>query len=95
MTPRQTVTMVVTSVVLPGLAGGALGVPLGLAVHGAVLPAMGHTADLRLPESVIDVYDARDLVLLGLAGVAVAVLGSLLPAGWAARIRTATALRAE
>ncbi|WP_234336832.1 ABC transporter permease [Streptomyces xylophagus] len=95
MTPRQTVTMVVTSVVLPGLAGGALGVPLGLAVHSAVLPAMGHAADLRLPESVIDVYDARDLVLLGLAGVVVAVLGSLLPAGWAARVRTATALRAE
>ena len=95
MTPRQTVTMVVTSVVLPGLVGGALGVPLGLAVHGAVIPAMGHAAGLRLPRSVIDVYDARDLVLLGLAGVAVAVLGSLLPAGWAARIRTATALRAE
>ncbi|MFD4561724.1 ABC transporter permease [Streptomyces sp. NPDC058469] len=95
MTPRQTVTMVVTSVVLPGLAGGALGVPLGLAVHSAVIPAMGHAAGLRLPHSVIDVYDPQDLVLLGLAGVAVAVLGSLLPAGWAARIRTATALRAE
>lgn len=95
MTPRQTVTMVVTSVVLPGLAGGALGVPLGLAVHGAVIPAMGHAAGLRLPHSVIDVYDTQDLILLGLAGVAVAVLGSLLPAGWAARIRTATALRAE
>ncbi|WP_327405734.1 FtsX-like permease family protein [Streptomyces sp. NBC_01288] len=95
MTPRQTVTMVVTSVVLPGLAGGALGVPLGLAVHGAVIPAMGHAAGLRLPRSVIEVYDAQGLVLLGLAGVGVAVLGSLLPAGWAARIRTATALRAE
>ncbi|MEV6482115.1 FtsX-like permease family protein [Streptomyces sp. NPDC051576] len=95
MTPRQTVTMVVASVVPPGLLGGALGVPLGLAVHSAVIPAMGHAADLRLPRSVVDVYDLRDLALLGLAGVAVAVLGSLLPAGWAARIRTATALRAE
>ncbi|MET7569417.1 FtsX-like permease family protein [Streptomyces sp. NPDC005492] len=95
MTPRQTVTMVVASVVPAGLLGGTLGGPLGLAVHSAVIPAMGHAADLRLPRSVIDVYDARDLALLGLAGVAVAVLGSLLPAGWAARIRTATALRAE
>jgi len=95
MTPRQTVTMVVTSVVLPGLAGGALGVPLGLAVHRVVIPAMGRAAGLRLPDFVVDVYGAGDLVLLGLAGVAVAVLGSLLPAGWAARIRTATALRAE
>ena len=48
MTPRQTAAMVVTSVVLPGL-----------------------------------------------AGVAIAVLGSLLLAAWAARIRTATALCAE
>ncbi|SEC84166.1 putative ABC transport system permease protein [Streptomyces sp. 3213] len=95
MTPRQTVTMVVASVVLPGLAGGALGVPLGLAVHHTVIPAMGRAAGLRLPGFVVDVYGAGDLVLLGLAGVAVAVLGSLLPAGWAARIRTATALRAE
>jgi putative ABC transport system permease protein len=95
MTPRQTVAMVVTSVVLPGLAGGALGVPLGLAVHRAVIPAMGRAAGLRLPGFVVEVYDAGDLVLLGLAGVAVAVLGSLLPAGWAARVRTATALRAE
>ncbi|WP_406462535.1 ABC transporter permease [Streptomyces sp. NBC_01622] len=95
MTPRHTVTMVVASVVLPGLAGGALGVPLGLAVHHAVIPAMGRAAGLRLPDLVVEVYGAGDLVLLGLAGVAVAVLGSLLPAGWAARVRTATALRAE
>ncbi|MFJ2160899.1 FtsX-like permease family protein [Streptomyces sp. NPDC087856] len=95
MTPRQTVTMVVASVVLPGLAGGALGVPLGLAVHDAVIPAMGRAAGLGLPHSVIAVYDGPGLFLLALAGVAVAVLGSLLPAGWAARIRTATALRAE
>jgi putative ABC transport system permease protein len=56
---------------------------------------MGRAAGLRLPGFVVEVYDAGDLVLLGLAGVAVAVLGSLLPAGWAARVRTATALRAE
>ncbi|MEV0741707.1 FtsX-like permease family protein [Streptomyces sp. NPDC050549] len=95
MTPRQTVAMVVASVVLPGLAGGALGVPLGLAVHHAVISAMGRAAGLRLPDFVVGVYGAGDLVLLGLTGVAVAVLGSLLPAGWAARVRTATALRAE
>ncbi|WP_405875194.1 FtsX-like permease family protein [Streptomyces sp. NBC_00005] len=95
MTPRQTVTMVVTSVVLPGLVGGALGVPLGVAVHDAVMPVMGRSSGMRLPESVIAVYGTPELVLLALAGTAVAVLGSLLPAGWAARIRTATALRAE
>jgi putative ABC transport system permease protein len=95
MTPRQTIVMVVTSVVLSGLAGGVLGVPIGVALHDAVMPAMGRSAGLRLPESVIAIYDAPELALLGLGGLVIAVLGSLLPAGWAARTRTATALRAE
>jgi putative ABC transport system permease protein len=34
-------------------------------------------------------------VVLALAGLAIAVLGALLPAGWAAGTRTATALHAE
>ncbi|MEU6258029.1 ABC transporter permease [Streptomyces sp. NPDC047043] len=95
MTPRQTVAMVVTSVVLPGLVGGALGVWLGVAVLDAVVPAMGRSTGLRLPGSVIAVYGAPQLLLLALAGTAIAVLGSLLPAGWAARIRTAAALPTE
>jgi putative ABC transport system permease protein len=33
--------------------------------------------------------------VLALAGVAIAVVGALLPAGWAARMRTASALHAE
>ncbi|MFJ9566619.1 FtsX-like permease family protein [Streptomyces fuscichromogenes] len=95
MTPRQTVTLVIASVVLPGLAGGALGVPLGLAVHRVVMPAMGDSAGLRLPDVVLDVYRAPELLLLALSGTALAILGALLPAGWAARVRTATALRTE
>lgn len=95
MTPRQTISMVVTSVVLSGLAGGILGVPIGVALHDAVLPAMGRSAGLNLPDSVMANYQAPQLALLGLGGLVIAVLGSLLPAGWAARTRTATALRAE
>jgi putative ABC transport system permease protein len=34
-------------------------------------------------------------VVFGLGGLLIAVLGALLPAGWAARTRTATALRTE
>jgi putative ABC transport system permease protein len=30
-----------------------------------------------------------------LGGVAIAIAGAMLPAGWAAKIRTATALRTE
>jgi putative ABC transport system permease protein len=95
MTPRQMIAMVVTSVVVTGLAGGAVGVPLGVALHGWVIPAMGHSAGLNLPESVLTVYHAAELVLLVLGGLLIAVLGALLPASRAARIRTATALRTE
>ncbi|WUW19778.1 FtsX-like permease family protein [Streptomyces sp. NBC_01463] len=95
MTPRQTVAMVLTSVALTGLVAGALGVPLGVALHGWVMPAMGEGAGLRLPASVIAVYHAALLLPLALGGLLIATLGALLPAGWAARARTATALRTE
>jgi putative ABC transport system permease protein len=95
MTPRQTVAMVITSVVLTGLAAGLLGVPLGVALHGLVIPAMGDSVGLRLPGSVIDVYHGAELIPLALGGLLIATLGALLPAGWAAGARTATALRTE
>ncbi len=95
MTPRQTVAMVLTSVAVTGLAGGAIGVPLGMALHAQVVPAMGESAGLRFPEAVLAVYHAPGLLLLGLGGLVIATLGALLPAGWAARTRTATALRTE
>ncbi|MFJ6016517.1 FtsX-like permease family protein [Streptomyces sp. NPDC092952] len=95
MTPLQTLTMVVTSVVLTGLVAGALGVPLGMALHHWVMPAMGDGAGLRLPGSVLDVYHAAEVVPLVLGGLLIAVLGALLPGTWAAVARTATALRAE
>lgn len=95
MTPRQTVAMVLTSVVVTGLVAGALGVPLGVALHGRVLPAMGESVGLRLPDSVLAVYSGAELLPLALGGLLIATLGALLPAGWAARARTATALRTE
>ncbi|MFB8141367.1 ABC transporter permease [Streptomyces parvus] len=95
MTPRQTVAMVLTSVVVTGLVAGALGVPLGVALHGWVLPAMGDSVGLRLPGSVLAVYRVAELLPLVLGGLLIATLGALLPAGRAARARTATALRTE
>ncbi|WP_406389628.1 ABC transporter permease [Streptomyces sp. NBC_00887] len=95
MTPRQTIAMVLTSVALTGLVAGALGVPLGVALHRWVLPAMGDGAGLRLPDSVIAVYHMAELLPLTLGGLLIAALGALLPAGWAAGARTATALRTE
>ncbi|MBP8537237.1 FtsX-like permease family protein [Streptomyces sp. MK37H] len=95
MTPRQTIAMVITSVAVTGLVAGTLGVPLGVALHGWVIPAMGDSVGLRLPGSVIAVYHGAELLPLALGGLLIATLGALLPAGWAARARTATALRTE
>ncbi|MFI6333968.1 ABC transporter permease [Streptomyces sp. NPDC050535] len=95
MSPRQTVSLVLASVAGIGVLGGLIGVPLGYALHGYVLPVMGHSAGTNLPPSILDVYEPWQLLLLGLAGITIALLGALLPAGWAARTRTATALRTE
>jgi putative ABC transport system permease protein len=95
MTPRQVGVMVVTSMVTIGVFGGALAVPLGWALHRWILPVMGNAAGTGIPDSVLAVYGPLQLVGLGAAGVALAVLGALVPAGWAGRTRAATALRAE
>jgi putative ABC transport system permease protein len=95
MTPRQVGVMVVTSMVTIGLVGGALAVPLGWALHRWILPVMGNAAGTGIPDNVVTVYSPVQLIGLGTTGVALAVLGALIPAGWAGRARAATALRAE
>jgi putative ABC transport system permease protein len=95
MTPRQTIAMVVCWVAGTGLVAGVIAVPAGVALHRYVLPVMASAANLGLPASFLNVYHGWELAALGLSGVAIAVAGALLPAGWAAGIRTAAALRAE
>ncbi|MDH6134963.1 putative ABC transport system permease protein [Kitasatospora sp. MAA4] len=95
MTPGQTVTQVLTSVAGAGLVGGAVGVPVGLALHDFVIPLVMRAAGSGTPAQVQNVYGVVELVLLAVGGVSIAVCGALLPAGWAAKARTATALRTE
>ena len=95
MTPRQTVAMVLCSVAGTGLLAGVLAVPAGIAVHRYVIPAMAGAAGLGVPASLQNVYGAGELAALALAGLVIALAGALLPAGWAAQSRTASALRAE
>ncbi|MGW7445122.1 ABC transporter permease [Kitasatospora sp. NPDC054795] len=95
MTPKQTVAMVLTSVSLTGLIAGLIGVPLGVAVEKATLTPMGNAIGRHLPPSVSHVYTAGLLIPLLAGGIVIALLGALLPAGRAARSRTATALRTE
>ncbi|MCU1388853.1 MAG: hypothetical protein JWL72_2191 [Ilumatobacteraceae bacterium] len=95
MTPRQTRTMVFSSVTIIGLIGGLAGTPLGILVHRIVLPAMGHSAGVGLPRSVLSVYRAPELVALIGEGLLIALLGAALPAAWASRARSVDVLRAE
>jgi putative ABC transport system permease protein len=87
--------MVVCSMAGIGLVAGLIAIPAGVALHNYVLPVMGNAAQTALPPSVLNVYHAPQLILLALAGLVIAVAGALLPAGWAAKTRTAFALRAE
>jgi len=95
MTPRQTLSMVVCSVGITGLVAGIVAVPVGILLHHNVLPAMASAANSGIPQSVMSVYSAPEMVLLGLAGLVIAIAGALAPASWAAGSRTVTALRTE
>jgi putative ABC transport system permease protein len=95
MTPRQTVAMVLCSVAGTGLLAGVLAVPAGIVVHGYVMPAMAGAAGLGVPASLQNVYGVAELAGLAAAGLVIALAGALLPAGWAAKSRTAAALRTE
>jgi putative ABC transport system permease protein len=95
MTPRQTIAMVVCWVAGTGLVAGLLAVPAGIALHRYVLPVMAHAAETGIPASYLTVYRAWEVAVLALAGLVIAAAGAMLPAVWAARARTVTALRAE
>ncbi|GAA2123296.1 ABC transporter permease [Actinomadura napierensis] len=95
MSPRQTIAMVLASVAALGAAGGLAGLPAGIALHHLVMPLMGDAAGTRLTPHMTAVYDVPLVVPLALGGIVIAMLGALLPAGWAAKARTATALRTE
>jgi putative ABC transport system permease protein len=95
MTPRQTIAMVVSTVAGTGLLAGLIAIPAGVALHWSVLPVMGNAAQTGLPTSVLNVYHTPELIVLALSGLAIAVAGALAPASWAARTRTASALRTE
>ncbi|MFD8785322.1 FtsX-like permease family protein [Kitasatospora sp. NPDC059599] len=95
MSPRQTVGMVLTSVCGSGLVAGLIGVPIGILVHHQVMPAMARAAGIGVPGEDLGVFDPSVVGPLILGGLVLALLGAALPATWAARTRTVTALRTE
>lgn len=95
MTPGQVIIMAVTSMAVLGIIGGALGLPGGVAAQRYVIRLIGESEETGLPQSIVDVYRGLELAGLLLCGVAIAVLGALLPARRAARVSTAEALHTE
>ena len=95
MTPRQTIAMVMCWVVGPAIVAAAIAVPVAAQLHSVTITAMGNAAYTALPSSFQDVYTPVEILLLVLSGLVIAAAGAMLPASWAARARTATALRAE
>ncbi|MFD8748974.1 ABC transporter permease [Streptomyces sp. NPDC059616] len=92
MTPRQVVVMTVTSVTGLGAVGGLIGIPLGTVAHRLLVD---HAGVLTFPESMKNVWHAPQLAALTLAGIAIAVLGALIPARSAARLTIAEVLHNE
>jgi putative ABC transport system permease protein len=96
MTPRQVVAMVLASVALLGIVGALVGIPAGIALHANILVLMGQIASSTgIPKAFFQVFGIPMLVGLGLAGIAIAMLGAMLPAQWAAHSRVTEVLQAE
>ncbi len=56
---------------------------------------MASAAGTGIAGSCVSVFRAPELIALALSGLVIAIAGALLPACWAARARTASALHAE
>lgn len=95
MTPRQVTVLLVTSMGALGVVGGLIGVPVGIAVHQVVVPAMARAGQADAVDILMNVYHAPTLALLALTGVVIAVLGAVVPARGAARLSIATVLHNE
>lgn len=95
MTPRQTLAMVLCWVAAPAVVAAVIAIPAGMLLRTATVDAMARAAYTALPGSFQAVYHPAEIAALALSGLVIGAAGALLPASWAARSRTATALRAE
>ncbi len=96
MAPRQVVVMILASTALLGILGAAVGIPAGIALHRNILIVMGQIAtSTGIPDPFFRVFGANLVALMATAGIAIAMLGAMLPSEWAARSRVTEVLQTE
>ena len=95
MTPWQTVTMVLCWVIAPAAAAAAIAIPAAIYVHALTVQSIGTITGSGVPADAISTYHPAELLQFTASGLAIAAVGALLPAGWAAAAGTTTVLRAE
>jgi putative ABC transport system permease protein len=95
MTPRQALIMVICTVIAPAVAAALIAIPAAIYLHAVTLQEIGALTHSGMAAGAISVYQPAELILLALSGVAIATIGALLPASWAATAKTTTALRTE
>jgi putative ABC transport system permease protein len=95
MTPRQTVTMVICWVIAPAAAAAAIAIPAAIYLHALTVQSIGTITGSGVPTSAITIYHPSELLQFAASGLAIAAVGALLPASWAAASRTTTVLHAE
>jgi putative ABC transport system permease protein len=91
----RTIVMVLGWVAGPAVAAAVIAIRVGMLLRTVTVNAMARAAYTGLPASFQTVYRPAELVLLALSALVIGAVGALLPATWAARSRTAVALRAE
>jgi putative ABC transport system permease protein len=95
MSPKQLLAVVGSSAVVFGVIGGALGAPLGVGMHHGVFQLISAFVGNPFPPAIYDVFQPLVLGALACIGLALAAVGGLLPARWAARVPAMEILHAE
>lgn len=95
MSPRQVLTMIITSAGILGLVGGALGVPVGMIVFQVLTTAMANLVGFDTGFQTQHLLASPVMVAVAVAGIVVAIVGALVPARWAARASIVDVLHTE
>ncbi len=96
MTPGQVSAMVTATAGVLGAVGVALGIPAGIVLYGYLIDAMARVAGFTLTGNTLQgPINPLQLAVVGAAGLLVAVVGSIVPARWAARTSVVNVLNLE